>query len=107
MSDRLHAYLANLGQPTAWASNSALAEDLLHALKALYVPDPWAGDETPHNRRRHYDIPSMTDQQLWQHAERCRFLLAWLDNPDPWLSERLDALRAETARRKGASHARP
>ena len=73
-----------------------LGHQVIAAFRALAGPMPWAQSE----RGRHEDLASMTEQRLWQERERTRFVLAWQDDPDAWLVERVRAVETELARRK-------
>jgi len=88
------------GWPPA-VSSSGLVDQVLSALRVVFVPDSFASIEAA-RRYAHEDLPRLSERQLWQELERARFLLAWLDDPDPWLSERFKAVEAEQRRRKAA-----
>ena len=76
---------------------SSLVQQWLSALRDVTVPSAWHLS----HRTYHEDLAAMTDQQLWQQKERARFLLVWLDKPDEWLADRVRAVQAEEAQRKG------
>jgi hypothetical protein len=79
------------------------AHEVVSALAVAFTPAPWASAEHA-ERFVHADLPRLTEQRLWQEARRAEWLLAWCDDPDPWLSERWRAIKAEQERRKAAGN---
>jgi hypothetical protein len=68
-------------------------------LLAYRIPSPNRSAEEA-AKYRHRDLPGMDDRQLWRESERVRTMLAWLDNPHPWLEARYSAVEAERTTRK-------
>ena len=81
---------------------SSLLAQWLGALRTVFVPAAFSSQEAA-RRYAHQDLPHLSDIALWQELERARFLLVWLDSPDPWLSERYKVVQSEQQRRKVAS----
>lgn len=79
------------------------AREIVSALAVAFTPCPFV-DSTQAERFVHADLPRLTEQRLWQEGRRAEWLLAWCDDPDPWLSERWRAVKAEQERRKAAGN---
>lgn len=62
------------------------------------VPDCLDTDRQ-YERFHHYDLPYSDTQELVSERDALRPLLWW--QLDPWLRERVEAIEAELARRRG------
>jgi hypothetical protein len=88
-------------------SERGLRRDSLSAFRAqiaeafLPLPDPLLSDREA-ARAEHADLFEMADSELWRERERCRIRLAIEDESDSWVTERLERIRAEERRRRGA-----
>lgn len=62
------------------------------------VPDPCQSAEQA-RKLAHEDLPNLSDYELWREKHRLEDVLAWSDDPHPWLRERYQAVCAEQGQR--------
>lgn len=63
------------------------------------LPQDWQSLEA-WERRRHFDLGTMSDFELWQEAGKILDVLKYVRRPDPWFEERYKAIKAEQWRRR-------
>lgn len=92
--------------PSTWAvCQAGVVRDVLAAFESVFVPHPF-GTHEDNIRWHHADLATLADLDLLREYDRARWLLAWSDDADPWIAERIKAVRAEEERRKGATRGR-
>jgi len=78
-----------------------LTRDKLAAV-VLPVPDPMTSLSEA-RKHDHLDLGDLDGMGLWRELHRAELAVQLEDRPDPWRLERLDAVSAEAARRRGGS----
>lgn len=63
------------------------------------IPDPQASDADA-RKLAHEDLAELSGFDLWREKHRIEDVLAWQDDPHPWLRERYEAVCAEQRQRK-------